>query len=291
MCETAESEGRSSCAASLLVSAILQAMVRCDRLDLLFDIHNAMVDDGIDIDAHLWVTLSHAYTKAAYFEEARAILESLEDLSPLPIKELTAGHNVILNEYAKSGRFEEAMALFEEKFRVSGRPGGFLHPDEISMSSLLSAAARSRSQPLEVIERLRELARPQFSNAVLTALLNCYRTTFPLSDEERIARVEEVFDLILELKLEPSTTTYNCVMSAHVEFGTPTRALEHFSKMEDSGLLPDEVTFKIVGAACKMTGLYGKAQELERLQESMRIIHGRPPRKKRHPGGGGDATV
>lgn len=57
------------------LSALLQAVVRSDRLDLLYDIHQAMLQDGVEVDPYLLSSLAAAYSRDGKFEEAATILE------------------------------------------------------------------------------------------------------------------------------------------------------------------------------------------------------------------------
>lgn len=86
--------------------------------------------------------------------------------------ELRSGFNSVLAAYGRAGRFEEAAAVYKGKMM-----GKVLRPDEITYTSLLNAAYRSRSQPLEVVQWLREeAAGVEPTVEMLTAMLNCYRS-------------------------------------------------------------------------------------------------------------------
>ncbi|EFJ24697.1 hypothetical protein SELMODRAFT_100938 [Selaginella moellendorffii] len=186
--------------------------------------------------------------------------------------------NSLVNMYAKCGRFDQALRLFQKFLpgtvvswtamitanahwghgRSSIRLFGEMDlegiaPDEITCISVLDACARERDLDWgrEIHSRAKAMGFDRSSSVVGSALVSFYGRCGNLKEAKQAFSMAARRDVI----------SWTAMVSAFAHHGWGEEALEIFHAMILDGVLPNSVTLLSVLAACSHSGLLKTARE------------------------------
>ncbi|KAI3439714.1 uncharacterized protein J3R85_004565 [Psidium guajava] len=160
-------------------------------------------------------------------------------------KPLTSWNSVI-SGCVQAGMASEAIELFGE-MRLSGHK-----PDAITIASLLCAC--SQLGYLQLGEKVHNYVlrnHLELEDFVETSLIDLYTKC------GRIELAERVFKSIKE----PCLASWNSIISGYSLCGLERKSLTYYSEMRGRGLMPDEITFLGVLAACTHGGLVNEGRK------------------------------
>ncbi|XP_011626050.2 pentatricopeptide repeat-containing protein At2g29760, chloroplastic-like [Amborella trichopoda] len=214
-------------------------------------------DKMLDRNVVSWNALITSYAKAGNLHKARSLFDEM------PQQDLISWTAIIVG-YSQASQFSEAITLFRE-MRLKG-----VKPDNFTIASVLSACGHLGALSIGrwVHACIDECGlRPDIhvGNALIDMYCKCGDTTSGL----------QVFQGMIEKDL----LTWNSIILGLALNGHAREALEFFSKIVESGVRPNGVTFLGVLFACTHKGLI----DLGWLHfESMEEVYGVVPDMKHY---------
>ncbi|KAJ7519088.1 hypothetical protein O6H91_20G022200 [Diphasiastrum complanatum] len=199
--------------AALDEAKLIQALIIRCKLESNVFVGNALVD---------------TFAKCGSPDIAREVFERL------PLKTITSW-NVMIAGYVQHGRAERALELFQRMQEVRMKPDEITYVSILKACSSIAAIHEGRlihSHILKVGVNL----NGHVGNSLMDMYVNC-------GDLEE-ARL--VFDIILEKNI----VSWNTMIAGYSKHGFGRHALDLFTKMQQQGPKPDEVTFLSVLKAC-----------------------------------------
>ncbi|KAJ7974930.1 Pentatricopeptide repeat-containing protein [Quillaja saponaria] len=250
-------------------ASVLGACASLEILKVGMQIHSLIFKCGIELDNYIVTALINLYAKCGNTISAHQVFS---EVNQPQVQSWTA----LIGGYAQQGKGAEAINLFN-KFHSSG-----LQPNERSFSSVLGAF--SDAKDIEVGKQLHSLVikmgfdsfifvgharSDQYGEAVkilkdmlfkgvrtksshlfynleyFCALLDMYAKCGRLSDAKK------TFDNLIS----KNVVSWNTMLMAYAHHGLGSEALDIFSKMQKSGVKPNDITFLGVLSACGHVGL------------------------------------
>ncbi|KAI3460513.1 hypothetical protein Pfo_017176 [Paulownia fortunei] len=188
---------------------------------------------------YVWSVMITGYFKKGDVVKAREIFDGMS------LRNLV-NWNSLISGYAQNGMSNEAFDAFT---RMQGE--GF-EPDEVTFASVLSACAQSGM--LDIGKEIHEIIlkkRIELNEFVLNGLVDMYAKCGDLGNAR----------LIFEGMSVKNSATWNSLITGFSIHGQCREAIEFFSRMEESGVKPDGVTFLSVLSACAHGGLVEEGLE------------------------------
>ncbi|VFR01871.1 unnamed protein product [Cuscuta campestris] len=210
-------------------NSLLEMYCKCGRLRTARKIFDSMPKRNV----MSWTSMVSGYASFDQLEESKNLFEKS------PEKDLVLW-TAMINGYVQFNHFEEAISLFQE-MQEQG-----VKPDKYTLVSLLKGCAQAGA--LDQGGQIRNYMvqnRIRIDAVVGTALMEMYAKCGSLD------KSLEVFD---ELK-ERDPHSWTSIICALAMNGHTKKALELFSQMERSGIIPDSITFIGVLTACSHGGL------------------------------------
>ncbi|KAH6835248.1 Pentatricopeptide repeat superfamily protein [Perilla frutescens var. hirtella] len=188
---------------------------------------------------YVWSVMITGYFKKGDVVKAREVFDGMS------LRNLV-NWNSLISGYAQNGMCEEVMDAFTRM-----QEEGF-EPDEVTLVSVLSACAQTGMLNVgkEIHERIFS-SRIELNVFVVNALVDMYAKCGDLGTAR----------LIFEEALVKNSATWNSLITGFAIHGQCGMAIEFFSRMEESGMKPDEVTFLSVLSACAHGGLVEEGLE------------------------------
>ncbi|CAL9247078.1 unnamed protein product [Arabidopsis halleri] len=158
--------------------------------------------------------------------------------------------NVMIGVYMKNAMPVEAVELY------SGMEADGFEPDAVSITSVLPACGDTSALSLgkkihEYIERKKLIPNRLLENALIDMYAKC----------GCLDRARDVF----ENMKSRDVVTWTAMISAYGFSGRGCDAVALFSKMQDSGLVPDSIAFVTTLAACSHAGLLEEGRSCFKL--------------------------
>lgn len=199
-------------------------------------VHRHAVRSGFGSDVFVLNALVDMYSKCGDILKARKAFDNIT-------KRDAVSWNSMLMGYIRHGLLPEALKLFRGMVRAE------IEPDPITISGMLSGLTGTKKLGLQihswVIRRGLE-----WDLSVTNSLITMY------SEQNR----PDLARLIFESMPERDLVSWNAIISAHRR---DHRVLAMFRQMEeDSGVLPDRVTFVSLLSACGNLGLVEEGKRL-----------------------------
>jgi pentatricopeptide repeat protein len=195
-----------------------------------------VLDRGTDNDMVAWNCLLRGYAQQGGDSD---VLQ--EFFARMPSRD-SVSWNTILSCCVTNGQYDEAIVVFREMLLRRE-----CEPDRVTLVSVISAIAHLGalaqglwahayvlSNGIEVEERL------------CSALINMY---------SKCGFIEGAVYVFGNIAAKGSLDTYNVMLAGFTANGYSERALELFTKMESTGLVPNKITFNSVLNACSHGGL------------------------------------
>nr|GMC78664.1 pentatricopeptide repeat-containing protein At4g04370 [Ipomoea batatas] len=229
-------------------STLASVLAACSQLGLLkvgTSIHCYILRQRIVIDSPAQNSLVTMYSKCGYLKQSLAIFHMIEKKDVVSWNAIVAGH-------AQNGHLSMALHMFNE-MRITHQK-----PDSITIVSLLQACASTGAfQQGKWIHNF--VMRSCLGPCIMidTALVDMYCKCGDLN------AARKCFDRMLERDL----VSWSTIIAGYGSHGEGKIALELYSKLVESGAIPNSVVFLTVLYACSHNGLVEQGMS---LFESMR---------------------
>ncbi|XP_068648222.1 pentatricopeptide repeat-containing protein At3g21470 [Aristolochia californica] len=189
---------------------------------------------------YAWSCMIDGYCKKGDLTEARKVFDLM------PVRNLV-NWNVLIAGYAQNGICKEALEAFKEL-----QSQGF-KPDEVTIASVLSACGQLASlEDGTEIHKLIHRERIKVNQFVLNGLVDMYSKCGDL----RTAKT------IFEGMNHRNEVCWNSMITGLAIHGESEQALEFFSRMESSEVMPNEITFLSLLWACAHGGFVEEGLEI-----------------------------
>ncbi|KNA19927.1 hypothetical protein SOVF_057040 [Spinacia oleracea] len=220
-----------------LCNALMDMYVKCGDLNSAKEIFDNLRKKTMVS----WTTMVVGYAKFGFLNEARKLFDKMPEKDVVP-------WNAMIGAYVQAKCSKEALILFHEMQSSS------VTPDEITMVNCLSACSHLGALDFGIwIHRYINKKNLSLKNVSLgTALVDMYA---------KCGNFEKAVEVFHEMPLKNSLT-WTAIIGGLALHGNANDALSYFSKMvDDVGLVPDEITFLGVLAACCHGGLVEKGRK------------------------------
>lgn len=216
-------------------------------------IHRHIVRLGFVTDIFVLNALVDMYAKCGDIQKARHTFDKIPDRDPVSWNSMITGYI----------RHELPLDALDICRRMLGTG---IEPDSVTISSILSGFSLSSSNKLGLQIHGWVLRHGlEWDLSVANSLVGMY------SEHNQLDRARSIFESMPEKDL----VSWNAIISAHRR---DHRVLAMFQRMEDSGVLPDQVTFVSSLSACANLGLVEDGRRLfsemeERYKITPRMEH------------------
>ncbi|XP_042518549.1 pentatricopeptide repeat-containing protein At2g02980, chloroplastic-like [Macadamia integrifolia] len=223
---------------SFTLAFVLKACAIVSSLNEGLQIHSHALRTGLGSSQFVQTALVNLYSKCEDIGSARRLFDEI------PERNLIAWSTMI-SGYARTGLVNEALSLFRGMQKVE------ISPDEVTLVSVVSACATSGA--LDLGEWVHAFIDKHFINVDLelgTALVNMYAKC------GCIERARKLFD---EMPIKDTKAWSSMIMGLAIH-GLAEDALNVFSRMEETKVKTNHVTFIGVLSACAHSGLVTEGQ-------------------------------
>ncbi|CAM0911463.1 unnamed protein product [Alopecurus aequalis] len=209
-----------------------------------YELFCKMENYGVRRNVITWNTMISGYIRNGDDERAFELFQTMEGYG---VKRDTASWNILIAGSVHNGYFDRALRIFRQM--QSAR----MKPDYITVLSIIPAFAN-----LVAAWRVREIHACIFHHnlemdgKIANALINAY------SKSGDLAGACAVFDRHSSRNI----ISWNCIIVAHLLHGSPAKALDHFLKMKQHGVLPDHATLTAVIKAYGMEGMVSEGRDI-----------------------------
>ncbi|XP_071722501.1 pentatricopeptide repeat-containing protein At5g61800-like [Rutidosis leptorrhynchoides] len=198
------------------------------------------------------------------FVKAGEILRARELFEEMPLKD-SVSWNTLIAGYAQMNHPKEAIELFKRMLVSNSRP------DNFALVSALSACGQlGELDQGKIIHGYIKSNRIRVDSFLSTGLVDMYA---------KCGDIETAVD-IFESSENKNLFTWNAMIVGLAMHGHGKLSLEYFSRMMQSGLKPDGVSFLGVLTGCSHAGLVDKARQLFNEMEDVYKV----PRELKHYG-------
>ncbi|KAM7497202.1 hypothetical protein LguiA_021616 [Lonicera macranthoides] len=212
-----------------LANALMDMYVKCGNLEVAKTLFDRMEKRTMVS----WTTMVVGYAKFGLLDTARKLFDEMPEKDVVP-------WNAMIGGYVQAKRGKEALGLFHEMQAMN------VKPDEVTMVTCLSACTQLGALDVGIwIHHYTEKHKLSLNVALGTALVDMYAKC------GNMTKALQVFNEIPG----KNSLTWTALIGGLAIHGNAQDAINHFSKMIDIGLMPDEVTFLGVLSACCHGGL------------------------------------
>lgn len=233
-------------------NAILHMYASCSGY--LNDARKLFAEENEIFDVVAWNSMILGLAKFGEIDDSRKLFDKM------PLRNHVSW-NTMISGYVRNGKSENAFDVFNE-MQEQG-----IKPREHTLVSLLNASAQlgALEQGKWVHNYIRSNSRIYESNSiVVTAIINMY---CKCGDIEMACQV-------FENSITKSLSCWNSLISGLANNGFCREAIQIFSRLENSNLKPDSVSFLAVLTACSNRGLLIEAKE---YFKSMKEVYNSEP--------------
>ncbi|CAN6441178.1 unnamed protein product [Victoria cruziana] len=249
---------------SVALLSLLSICARLQNLDLGKWVHQFAYKEGIELNDRLAVSVIDMYSKCGDVDSARGVFDemprqnlvacnSLIDgyckegnmeaacllFNQMPARDLISFNSMIAG-HVQSGQHKEAWTLFRD-LRATN-----LKPDSYTMVSLLSACANMGALDPGRVTHSFVIANFIETDVFLgTSLLDMYA---------KCGRIDEAL-LIFDSMRKKDVLAWTAIISGLAMHGKAKAALDHFAKMLEADIKPNDITLVGVLSACSHGGL------------------------------------
>ncbi|KAK9073941.1 hypothetical protein SSX86_006535 [Deinandra increscens subsp. villosa] len=218
-----------------VVSNLVRMYVMCGEIkDGLVVFESGKMDSSIG-EVVLWNVMVDGYVKIGELGNARKLFDEMPQRS-------VVSWNSMISGYAQNGFFVEAVELFRE-MQVA------VMPNYVTLISVLPAI--SGLGALEIGKWVHFFAGKngiKVDPVLGSALIDMY---------SKCGGIDEAVQLFNTLS-QKNVVTWNSIINGLAIHGRANEALHYFTKMEESGVRPNDVTYISVLMACSHAGLVDK---------------------------------
>ncbi|XP_010243684.1 PREDICTED: pentatricopeptide repeat-containing protein At2g42920, chloroplastic [Nelumbo nucifera] len=197
----------------------------------LFDVSNS--------DVVAWNSMITGLAKFGEIDQSRRLFDKMP-------KRSTISWNSMISGYVRNGNFKEAMDLFDEMQKEGIKPSGFTIVSLLNACSGLGALEQG-----EWLHTYIEKNEIETNSIVSTAIIDMYCKC------GCVDKALQVFETISEKGL----SCWNSMILGLAINGCGKEAIQFFSRLQSSGLRPDDVSFIGVLTACSHSGMVNEARK------------------------------
>lgn len=228
-----------------VLSNLVRMYVLCGFMDAARQLFDRRFDsddawsESTDVEVRqglvvLWNVMVDGYLRLGAVEDARWMFNKMPQRSVVSWNGMIAG-------YAQNCFFEDALEMFRE-MQMAG-----VSPNYVTLVSVLPAISRLGVLGLGKWVHTYVMKKDiQMNDELVSALIDMY------SKCGSIGLALQVFEKGLSWK---NAATWSAIIGGLAMHGWAKEAIEHFLKMEQTGVTPTDVTFIGLLSACSHTGL------------------------------------
>ncbi|XP_026437293.1 pentatricopeptide repeat-containing protein At5g66520-like [Papaver somniferum] len=246
---------------------LLKAFQDPSALPVILQIHAHIVKTGFSSDVYSVNSLLHVYAKLGNLVSAHQVFEKIQEpdivswntmidgcvksgeirtacelFDKMPEKNIVSWTSMIAGWIA-NGKFLEALKLFHE-MQISG-----IKPDNLALTSALSACAYLGAlKQGRWVHTYIDKNQIQIDSALECSLVDMYAKCGDLEGALRVFRSPG----------KKSVSVWTAMITGLAIHGRGREAIDIFTKMQNSGIKPNSVTFTGVLTACSYAGLVEK---------------------------------
>ncbi|KAK9107630.1 hypothetical protein Syun_023641 [Stephania yunnanensis] len=180
-----------------------------------------------------WNVMLAGYMKAGEVEGAKRVFGDMDGKDSVSWSTMIVG-------FAHNGSFDEAFSCFREMRSVGRRA------NEVSLTGVLSACAQAGAFEFgKILHGYLEKAGQVLIVSVGNALLDTY---------SRCGKVD-MARLVFDQMMFKNTVSWTSMIAGFAMHGFAEEAIQMFCEMEESGMVPDDITFISILYACSHAGL------------------------------------
>lgn len=196
-------------------------------------IHDTIVEAGLEADNIVVNALMDMYSKCGSLSKAHSLFEKMRDPTVVSWTTMIAG-------YARSGLGKEALLLYQQMIKVNVEPS--MKTFTTVLVACASAAALEQGRQVHDLIRARGLLKDRFiGNSLVDMYAKC----------GSITEARQVFD---ELP-EKDTISWTAMLTAYNQHGLGREALELLNQMEKDSVPMDRVAYVAAVASCARLGM------------------------------------
>ncbi|KAK8537248.1 hypothetical protein V6N13_042184 [Hibiscus sabdariffa] len=219
-------------------ASTLQACATLGDLDLGKQMHSLVLKACLDADVFVSNALMDVYAKCGRIEDSMELFEKSPNRNDVSWNTLIVG-------YVNCGDAEKALELFMEMLENQ------VQATEVTYSSVLCASASLTALELGTqIHSLTVKTNYAENTIVHNALIDMY---------SKCGRIRDAH-LVFDMMNERDEVSWNTMISGYSMHGLGMEALKIFQMMKDRGYKPNTLTFVGVLSACSNSGLLDQGQ-------------------------------
>ncbi|KAI5071931.1 hypothetical protein GOP47_0014182 [Adiantum capillus-veneris] len=219
---------------------ILRAIGSKEVIDRGQEMHDNIIQKGLETDFIVASSLVDMYAKCGYLAEAQEILKS----GPVSDVDLWTA---LMAGYIDHIGGEAALKCFEQMQQAMISPNRSAFVVGIKACSTVGATSRGRELHAEIVEKGLEKV-PFVANALVDMHVKC----------SLLEEAHSVFDSLAVRDV----ATWNSLIVGYVEHQAMDEAIRCFQQMGDQGISPSVITFVEILKACGFMGWMRNAQEV-----------------------------
>uniref|UniRef100_A0A0A9CN20 Pentatricopeptide repeat-containing protein n=1 Tax=Arundo donax TaxID=35708 RepID=A0A0A9CN20_ARUDO len=224
------------------MNVLMDMYVKCGSLELAKSVFERIGNRTVVS----WTTMIVGHARLVMMEDAQKLFDEMPQRDVFPWNALMAG-------YVQCKQGKEAIALFHEMQEAK------VDPNEITMVNLLSACSQLGALEMGMwVHHYIDKHRLSLSVALGTSLVDMYA---------KCGNIKKAISVFKEIP-EKNALTWTAMICGLANHGHTDEAVEHFRRMIELGLQPDEVTFIGVLSACCHAGLVEEGREFFFLMKS-----------------------
>ncbi|KAM7529459.1 hypothetical protein LguiB_032869 [Lonicera macranthoides] len=216
------------------------------------DSAHKLFDSSLNRDIITWTALINGYAKAGQVVVARKLFDEMPEKNVVSWSAMITG-------YAQVGLFKEALEVFNDMQLAGFRPNHAGIVGALSACAFLGALDQGRW-----IHAYVDKYKLEIDKVLGTALIDMYA---------KCGCIETAYRLFEEMPCR-DVFAFTSLISGLANHGQSGSAIEVFTRMQNEGIKPNEVTFICVLSACSRVGL---VKEGWRIFESMKDVYGMEP--------------
>ncbi|KAK2636886.1 hypothetical protein Ddye_031678 [Dipteronia dyeriana] len=214
-------------------ASVLQACATMEGLDFGKQIHGQVVKVGLDSDVFVSNALMDVYAKCGRMETSMELFEESPNRNDVTWNTMIVG-------YVQSGDGGKGMSLFLKMLEYQ------VQATEVTYSSVLRACASLAAlEPGTQIHSLTVKTNYDMNVVVANGLIDMYAKCGSIKDAR----------LVFEMMNERDKVSWNAMISGYSMHGLCVEALNVFETMQQRGCKPNNLTFVGVLSACSHSGL------------------------------------
>ncbi|GMJ06334.1 hypothetical protein like AT4G14820 [Hibiscus trionum] len=254
-----------------ILSSVLSACGRAGNLDYGKAIHDYIIQNGLEVDAHLRCALVTMYASCGCMDMAQQLYDQMIPKNMVVSTAMISGYSrhgrvmdarlifdqmvekdlvcwsAMISCYAESDQPQEALRLFKE-LQILG-----IRPDQVTMLSVISACAH-----LGVLDKAKWIH--------VYADKNGFGGTLPINNAiidmyAKCGSLERARD-VFEKMSRKNVISWTSMINAFAMHGDANSALNFFQKMKEANVEPNRVTFVGVLYACSHAGLVEEGRKV-----------------------------